>query len=188
MICLLRRRRSSSGGAQTTASPTKSVRRAGLWVGTEVNGAAWISAALDAPVDYYIVHCYDTDADYTGLERLLGTGRPVIVAQRQAQGRDGRHPVAQAVGGQRRPPRCETEVVEEFHLCAVGGGFVQDTEHGRRERVRVAGARTRVPLGVRLAWTQRRAKAKCPLPKGEHGCSTNPASKGTDLPTIRSRR
>lgn len=80
------------------------VRRAGLWVGTEVNGAEWVLAALDAPVDYYIVHCYDTDADYAGLERLLGTGRPVIIA----------HPHALGTRLARVPTDCRVEVNNRY--------------------------------------------------------------------------
>jgi hypothetical protein len=80
------------------------VRRAGLWVGTEVNGADWIGAALDAPVDYYIVHCYDTDADYVGLERLLATDRPVIVA----------HPHALGTQLARVPTACRIEVNNRY--------------------------------------------------------------------------
>jgi histidinol phosphatase-like PHP family hydrolase len=80
------------------------VRRAGLWVGTEVNGADWIAAALDAPVDYYVVHCYDTDADYAGLERLLATERPVIVA----------HPHALGTALARVPTACRIEINNRY--------------------------------------------------------------------------
>ena len=62
------------------------VRQAGLRVGTEVNGHGWVAAARQAPVEYYVVHCYDTDADYLALERLLDTGRPVIIAHPDALG------------------------------------------------------------------------------------------------------
>ena len=58
----------------------RAVRGAGLRLGTEVNGEAWAEAAASLPFDYYIYHCFDTDADYRGAERLLAAGRPVIIA------------------------------------------------------------------------------------------------------------
>ncbi|MBK8337072.1 MAG: hypothetical protein IPL03_10990 [Sterolibacteriaceae bacterium] len=80
------------------------VRRAGLHVGTEVNGQAWADAAREAPVDYYVVHCYDTDADYRALERLLDTGRPVIVA----------HPHAIGTRLARVPTDCRVEINNRY--------------------------------------------------------------------------
>jgi histidinol phosphatase-like PHP family hydrolase len=58
----------------------RAVRGAGLRLGTEVNGEAWVEAAASLPFDYYVYHCFDTEADYGGAERLLETGRPVIIA------------------------------------------------------------------------------------------------------------
>lgn len=37
-------------------------------------------AAAGLPFDYFIYHCFDRDNDYRGLERLLASGWPVIVA------------------------------------------------------------------------------------------------------------
>jgi histidinol phosphatase-like PHP family hydrolase len=64
------------------------VRQAGLKVGIEVDGHAWVIEAAQAVVDYYVFHCRDSDADYRSLERLLATGRPVIVAHPNALGTD----------------------------------------------------------------------------------------------------
>ena len=64
------------------------VRAAGLRVGTEVNGHAWADAALALSCDYRIYHCWDCDADYAALERLLADGTPVIVAHPNALGTD----------------------------------------------------------------------------------------------------
>lgn len=59
----------------------RAVRRAGLRLGMEVDGQAWVRAAIDAASnDYFVIHCYDTDADYHALEALLATSKPVIVA------------------------------------------------------------------------------------------------------------
>ena len=56
------------------------IRQAGLKVGIEVDGYAWVTEATGCDVDYYIFHCRDRDADYRSLGRLLETGKPVIVA------------------------------------------------------------------------------------------------------------
>jgi hypothetical protein len=80
------------------------VRQAGLRVGTEVNGHTWVAAAREAPVEYYVVHCYDTDADYVALERLLDTGKPVIIA----------HPDALGTRLERVPPACLVELNNRY--------------------------------------------------------------------------
>jgi hypothetical protein len=80
------------------------LRQAGLRIGTEVNGQAWVAAAREAPVEYYVVHCYDTDADYLALERLLDTGRPVIIA----------HPDALGTRLDRVPPECLVEINNRY--------------------------------------------------------------------------
>jgi hypothetical protein len=80
------------------------VRSCGMWVGIEVNGHRWVRAARDAPVDYYVVHCYDSDADYAALGRLLATGRPVIVA----------HPHALGTRLERIPPECLIELNNRY--------------------------------------------------------------------------
>jgi predicted metal-dependent phosphoesterase TrpH len=64
------------------------VRAAGLKVGMEVNGHGWVQAAAEAACDYRIYHCFDRDEDYRGLERLVETGTPVIVAHPNALGTD----------------------------------------------------------------------------------------------------
>ncbi len=64
----------------------KEVREAGLKLGTEVDGHAWVGEATGFAVDYYVFHCRDRNADYQGLERLLETGKPVIVAHPNAMG------------------------------------------------------------------------------------------------------
>ncbi len=64
------------------------VRRHGLKLGVEVNGASWVSTARRLPVDYFVYHCRDTTADYRGAATLLDVGRPVIVAHPMALGTD----------------------------------------------------------------------------------------------------
>lgn len=80
------------------------VRRAGLRLGTEVNGHPWVEAALAVDCDYWIFHCYDRDADYAALERLVASGRPVIVA----------HPNALDTNLARVPPECLVEINNRY--------------------------------------------------------------------------
>jgi len=60
------------------------VRKYGLLLGTEVDGANWVEEARSYPFDYFIYHCYDQYRDYQGAEKLLLTGKPVIIAHPQA--------------------------------------------------------------------------------------------------------
>jgi histidinol phosphatase-like PHP family hydrolase len=64
------------------------VRSLDLAVGTEIDGAAYVNFASTLAFDYYIYHCRNIEADYRGLERLLATGRPVIIAHPNALGTD----------------------------------------------------------------------------------------------------
>jgi histidinol phosphatase-like PHP family hydrolase len=83
----------------------REVRGAGLRVGMEVNGGDWVDAALAVGTnDYFIAHCFDRDADYRALERLLDTGKPVIVAHPNALGTD--------LG--RVPPGCLVEINNRY--------------------------------------------------------------------------
>jgi hypothetical protein len=66
----------------------KEVRQAGLRLGVEVDGHPWVAEAAIRPVDYYIFHCRDQEADYTAIELLLNTGRPVIIAHPNSFGTD----------------------------------------------------------------------------------------------------
>lgn len=83
----------------------RQVREAGLRVGMEVDGHRWVDAALDVRTnDYFIFHCYDRDADYRALDRLLGADKPVILAHPNALGTD--------LG--RVPPRCLVEINNRY--------------------------------------------------------------------------
>jgi hypothetical protein len=60
------------------------IRALQMLVGTEVDGAASVAFAASLSFDYYIYHCRDREVDYRGAERLLATGRPVIIAHPNA--------------------------------------------------------------------------------------------------------
>ncbi len=80
------------------------VRKAGLKLGTEVNGHEWVAQAIQADCDYYIFHCYNRDADYQSLETLLATEKPIIVA----------HPNALDTDLNRVPPDCLIEINNRY--------------------------------------------------------------------------
>jgi histidinol phosphatase-like PHP family hydrolase len=80
------------------------VRQAGLKVGVEVDGHAWVTEAAGYNVDYYIVHCRDQTADYRSLDKLLATGKPVIIA----------HPNALSTDLSRVPTECLVEINNRY--------------------------------------------------------------------------
>lgn len=75
-----------------------------LLVGTEVDGAGSVDFAASLRFDYYIYHCYDRDADYRAVEKLLATGSPVIIA----------HPNALDTDLGRVPPECLVEINNRY--------------------------------------------------------------------------
>lgn len=82
----------------------RTVRDHGLRLGVEVNGGSWVPAALEVDVDYYIMHCFDTDDDYAGIERLVETSKPVIAA----------HPLFIGTDLERLPPACLVEINNRY--------------------------------------------------------------------------
>lgn len=82
----------------------KAVREFNFILGTEVDGQHWVNEALQYPFDYYIYHCYDTDADYRGADKLVNSGRPVIIA----------HPPALDTNLSKVPPQALIEINNRY--------------------------------------------------------------------------
>ena len=82
----------------------ETVRSYGLVVGTEVNGADWVAEAVAVDAQYYVYHCRDREGDYRGAERLLATGKPLIIA----------HPLILETDLRRVPPECLIEVNNRY--------------------------------------------------------------------------
>lgn len=80
------------------------VQAAGLRVGIEIDGHAWVAAAMDITCDYRIYHCYDRDEDYRALDKLLADGSPVIIA----------HPNALNTNLDRVPEDCYIEINNRY--------------------------------------------------------------------------
>jgi histidinol phosphatase-like PHP family hydrolase len=90
--------------ADEFSSYAETVRSSGLLVGTEVNGADWVREAEAVEAQYYVYHCRDREQDYRGAERLLATGRQVIIA----------HPLILETDLRRIPPLCLIEINNRY--------------------------------------------------------------------------
>jgi histidinol phosphatase-like PHP family hydrolase len=82
----------------------QTVRSHGFLVGTEVNGADWVAEAQAVDAQYYVYHCRDRDRDYRGAERLLATGKPLIIA----------HPLILETDLRRVPSECLIEINNRY--------------------------------------------------------------------------
>lgn len=82
----------------------EAVRAQGLYLGIEVGGAGWVEEALEMDVDYYLYECPDRPDDYAGAERLLATGKPVVIA----------HPLMRGTDFDRLPPQCLVEINNNY--------------------------------------------------------------------------
>ncbi|NQU44632.1 hypothetical protein HQ520_15180 [bacterium] len=82
----------------------KTVRGHGFRLGVEICNSGWVAAAAALPMDYYVYHCRDHSAEYAGAEKLLETGRPVIIA----------HPFFMETDLRRVPPACLIEVNNRY--------------------------------------------------------------------------
>ena len=81
----------------------KEVRSAGFKVGIEISGYALVHEALKTNSDYFVYHC-SARKDYTALDRLLATGKPVIIA----------HPLIMGTDLDRIPRECYIEVNNRY--------------------------------------------------------------------------
>jgi histidinol phosphatase-like PHP family hydrolase len=82
----------------------QTVRSCGFVVGTEVNGADWVGEAEAVDAQYFVYHCRDREPDYRGAERLLATGKPLIIA----------HPLILETDLRRVPPQCLIEINNRY--------------------------------------------------------------------------
>ena len=76
----------------------------GFKVGTEVDGKDFVNEASSLDFEYYIYHCWDNKNDYKGIEKLLGSGKPVIIA----------HPHVTDTDLGKIPPECYLEINNRY--------------------------------------------------------------------------
>jgi histidinol phosphatase-like PHP family hydrolase len=79
------------------------VRDAGFKVGIEISGHELVHKAIKTNSDYFIYHC-SMEMDYAGLEHLVNTGKPVIVA----------HPLIMCTDLDRIPHECYIEINNRY--------------------------------------------------------------------------
>lgn len=82
----------------------KAVSSYGFKVGTEVDGAKSVKEAASLHFDYYLYHCRDQADEYKGIETLLMTGKPVIIA----------HPYAFNTNLDKIPGECYIEINNRY--------------------------------------------------------------------------
>jgi histidinol phosphatase-like PHP family hydrolase len=80
------------------------LRNLGFHVGVEVDGSDYTDEAALFDFEYYIYHCRDHDAEYKGIETLLATGKPVIVA----------HPMVLQTDLNKVPHECFVEINNRY--------------------------------------------------------------------------
>ena len=79
------------------------IRAAGFRVGIEISGHALVHEALQTNCDYFVYHCSRKE-DYPALDRLVSTGKPVIVA----------HPLVMETDLDRIPHECHIELNNRY--------------------------------------------------------------------------
>ena len=60
----------------------------GFYCGCEINLSHEVTLALELPFDYFIFHCRNKDSEYKAAEKLLKSGKPVIISHPMAIGAD----------------------------------------------------------------------------------------------------
>lgn len=83
---------------------SRQVKAKGFLAGTEVDGADWVSDAVEHSFDYYIYHCYNHPRDYRAIDLLLETGKPIIIA----------HPYALDTNLNKIPVECYIEINNRY--------------------------------------------------------------------------
>ena len=82
----------------------KQAKHYGFLVGTEVDGPGSVDYAIEVEPEYYVYHCFNSDAAYKGAERLLATGKPLIIA----------HPMMLDTDLNRLPSECFIEISNRY--------------------------------------------------------------------------
>jgi histidinol phosphatase-like PHP family hydrolase len=76
----------------------------GLHLGAEVNGSRWVKRAIELGLEYYIYPCCDKEVDYKGVQILLESGKPVIIA----------HPLMLDTDLNKVPSECYIEINNRY--------------------------------------------------------------------------
>lgn len=88
---------------ETWSMYEREVREAGFKLGMEVSGFPLVDEAVKKNNDYFVYHC-SLKKDYRALDKLVATGKPVIIA----------HPLFLGTDLDRIPPECFIEVNNRY--------------------------------------------------------------------------
>lgn len=76
----------------------------GLHAGTEVDGSDYVDDAAQMDFEYYIYHCRNQRKEYKAIDRLLDTGKPVIIP----------HPMVLETDLNKVPRECYVEINNRY--------------------------------------------------------------------------
>ncbi len=76
----------------------------GFRLGAEIVHVEDVDFALSLPLEYRVFHCYDEDECYTSAERMVDSGKPLIIA----------HPMALGTDLGRLPEECYVEINNRY--------------------------------------------------------------------------
>ncbi|RKX73957.1 MAG: hypothetical protein DRP60_11020 [Spirochaetes bacterium] len=80
------------------------VRNQGFHLGAEIVNVEDVDYALSLPLEYRVFHCYDEDKCYKAAEKMVESGRPLIIA----------HPMAVGTDLSRVPDGCYVEINNRY--------------------------------------------------------------------------
>ena len=80
------------------------LKKWGFHVGTEVDGSDYVEEAIQLDFEYYIYHCRNHRKEYQAIDKLLATGRPVIIP----------HPMILDTDLSKVPQECYVEINNRY--------------------------------------------------------------------------
>jgi histidinol phosphatase-like PHP family hydrolase len=80
------------------------VKKYGFRLGTEINYSDLVNDAINLDFEYFIYHCENRKSEYNAVEKLLATGKPIIIA----------HPMALETNLNRIPKECFVEINNRY--------------------------------------------------------------------------
>jgi len=76
----------------------------GFRLGAELINVEDVEYSLSLPLEYRVFHCYDDDRCYKAAERMVDSGKPLVIA----------HPMALGTNLSRVPPDCFVEINNRY--------------------------------------------------------------------------
>ncbi|MCK5735082.1 MAG: hypothetical protein KAH21_01340 [Spirochaetaceae bacterium] len=83
---------------------SRDIKAQGLRLGAEINKVEDVDYALSLPLEYRVFHCYDEERCYRAAEKMVESGKPLIIA----------HPMAVGTDLSRIPEGCYVEINNRY--------------------------------------------------------------------------